>query len=327
MHTECPYCQLVMELADWQKGRLAQCPNCGRAFEVRPYVEESETEGDESRRRFRLSTQTSLIILGIWVVLTAGGALLYKMAMSSFERQKQEATRREAWTLKEKGDYHLEQRNYAEAREAYEQALAAVRQMEITDLMLERTLEGMMKTDEIKYLALGMVKFRDRWMSREEKEDLEMTERGLVKFEERWLPAQEVEKIKQERAQAAEAEKRATLDEVLKTEAGEKGIQVVEDFLRVANNLAPQEAADRYLRQVIPGSPQDIPPIVIDYAVDKEPVVASDDSAVEDVSRVYCQVKAYITISTPEGNKRLRWFFKVRKVGAEWLITSLKREG
>ncbi len=326
MRTQCPRCKLIVELTDWQRGRLAQCPDCGKAFEVRPYVQKSDTDEDQSKQGFRLSTEVALIILGIWAVVAVGGVLLYRMAISSYERQKQEAMRQDAWSWKRQGDLYLAQQDYARAREAYQRALTTLKQLEVGDLMLQRTLESLMETDEIKHLAAGEVEFRGRWMKPEEKEEIEMTERGLVKFEDKWLPAQEVERIKQQRAQAAEEDNRAALEEMLKKEAPQKAIPVVEDFLRVAKDLAPQEAADRFFRQVIPDSPRDIPAIVIDYAVDQEPTVASDDAAVDNVSRVYCQVKAYVTISAPEGSKRLRWFFEVRRVGAEWLITSMKKE-
>jgi len=289
-------------------------------------VEKSDTQEDQSKQGFRLSTEVALIVLGIWAVVAVGGVLLYRMAISSYERQKQEALRQDAWSWKRQGDLYLAQQDYAKAREAYERASTTLRELEVGDLMLQRTLESLMETDEIKHVAVGEVEFRGRWKKPEEKEEIEMTERGLVKFEGKWLPARELQSIKQERAKAAEEEERAALEELLKKEADQKAIQVVEDYLRVARDFAPQEAADRFFRQVIPDSPRDIPPIVIDYTVDKEPVVASDETAVENVSRVYCQVKAYLTVSTPTGNKRLRWFFEVRRVGAEWLITSMKKE-
>ncbi len=236
----------------------------------------------------RLSPQTSLIILGVLAIASVSIALFYKMATARYDRQQQEILRNDARMLKVQGDQYLGEGNYKAARDAYTQALVTLREMEVPELTLKKTLEGLMETDEVKHLALGEVKFRDRWMTLEDKETLEMTERGLVRFEGKWLPPEEVEKIEEERKDLVEFEgrwikleeregilfervrKEIEADEAYLERFRKGAEKVVTQMLQYARDFAPSEAVEFYAYV----TPEDLkrwsfPKVVRDFRVGK----------------------------------------------------------
>ena len=340
MRSECPHCGNEFEVFDRLAGRRVKCPRCGERFRARPAEAGATARGSlervvqaaravprSGRRGHFLTRDVGVIIFGVVAVGSILGALAWRMYVDHQRRVAQTATREEAWAAKDAGDQFLQRSEYAKARERYLEAQQRLEELEVPDRRLQRALDSVMKTEEIEYLGQGLVQFRGRWMTTEEKEATVATEQGLVAFEGRWVTPEEKTRLEAEKEEADAAARLTEEEAGLRGEAEERGIEVVTAFFRYAHDKAPNEAAERYM-SALTGDPLDYPRIVFDFHIDEEVAYVSQDAQRKhpDVSATYCGVKVYVTTATPVGQERVVWNFQVRKVASEWKITYAKQK-
>jgi len=354
VQTECPHCGYEFDVLDRLAGRRVRCPRCGERFragakEVKRVAAKeggaggppggpgepeppARVAGSPPARRHRvghfLTRDVGIVIGGVVVVAVILGALAVRMWFDYHRRAEQEAIQREAWASKDAGDQFRARQEYAKALEKYQEAERRAEVLDVPDRKLQRELEAALQTDEMKYLAQGMVQFRGQWVTEKEKEATLAQEQGLVEFDGRWVKPEEKGRLEAEKGKA-EAARHVVEEEVsIRTEAEARGREVVEAFLRYAKEKAPAEAAERYMSPLT-GEPIDVPPIVVDYALDSEATYVAQDAERKNptVSATYSGLKVYLTTSTPRGQERVVWNFQVRKVDNEWKITySRQRE-
>jgi len=327
--SECPHCGYELEVLDKLAGRRVKCPRCGERFRAErrepapaggpgapPPTKVPSTSG-----RW-LSRDVGIVVLGVLAVCTIAGALVLRIYLDHQSRVQQRTLREEAKAEAAAADNLFRRGKYTEARALYLEAQDLLNQLEVRDKRLAEQIEQRLNSEQIKYLAQGMVKFRGEWIAAKEKEAIEAREKGLVEFDGRWVTPQEKTRLEAEREEAEQAARLAQEEASVRAEAVERGPEVVKAFLQYAKEFAPAEAAERYMSKLT-DEPLGFPPIVFDYKVDEQTAyVARDDQRKHpDVSATYCGVKAYVTTSEAGGSRRVVWNFRVHKVGSEWKIT------
>jgi hypothetical protein len=334
VQTECPHCGYEFDMLERLAGRRVRCPRCGERFRAEakgakpPVAGEGAAAGARSVGHF-LTRDVGIVISGVVVVGIILGALVFKMWWDYQGRAEQEAIQREAWANKDAGDQFRTRQEYAKALEKYAEAKDRLDRLDVPDRKLQRELEAALQTDEMKYLARGMAQFRGQWVPEKEKEATLAQEQGLIEFDGRWVKPEEKAHLETEKEKAEAAARLSEEKTSVRPEAEARGGEVVEAFLRYAKEKAPAEAAERYMSPLT-GDPLDVPPIVLDYAIDAEATSVAQDPERKQptVSATYAAVKAYLTTFTARGQERVVWNFQVRRVDNEWKIThSRQREG
>jgi predicted Zn finger-like uncharacterized protein len=332
VHTECPHCGNEFDVLDRLAGRRVRCPRCGERFRAGAKAAKTSTAKEKSAEGARtvghfLTRDVGIVVGGVVVVGIILGALVVRMWFDHQARAQQEAIQREAWANKDTGDQFRSRQEYAKALDKYMEAQKGLDRLDVADRKLQRELEAALQTDEMKYLAQGKVQFRGQWVTEQQKQATLAQEQGLVEFDGRWVKPEEKDRLEAEKGKA-EAARQVTEEEAsVRIEAAARGREVVDAFLRYAKDKAPAEAAERYMSPLT-SEPLDVPPIVLDYAVDAEATYVAQDAERKQpsVSATYCGVKVYLTTSTGRGQERVVWNFQVRKIDNEWKITYSKQK-
>jgi len=331
VQTECPHCGYEFDILERLAGRRVRCPRCGERFRAGASEAKSSTAKEKRAKGARsvghfLTRDVGIVVGGVVVVGIILGALVVRMWFDHQARAEQEAIQREAWANKDTGDQFRSRQEYAKALDKYMEAQKGLDRLDVPDRKLQRELEAALQTDEMKYLARGMVQFRGQWVTEKGKEASLAQEQGLIEFDGRWVKPEEKAHLDAEKEKAEAAVRLSQEETSVRPEAEARGREVVDAFLRYAKEKAPAEAAERYMSSLT-GDPLDVPPIVLDYAIDAEATSVAQDPERKQptVSATYAALKTYLTTFTARGQERVVWNFQVRKVDNEWKITYSKQ--
>jgi len=168
--------------------------------------------------------------------------LAIKIVWDSRARKQQAAIAAKAEAQKVQGDEMLEQGEYAEAKGLYDQALKTLAELKEGGEGLKDEIGEVLASDPIKYgTDSRFVHFEDLWIKKEEKRSIladrfekEQLAKGLVKFGDRWVTPEERDNIEKAAAEAKAAQENAAA----------RRKKLAEEACSKVLNLLPKEIAE-----------------------------------------------------------------------------------